>query len=139
MEILCSFLRRPIRGENSGDCELNVGYFLRLKCRPLYLIMPFSCYDYLTVSFSHIAYSSHWQSIKNLTLMCIGCKILLAARNITLVWRSGYKRERDLKSFKVSKWPVTHDFGQKNWKIPLSSFLLEIGLKMLFGCILDNK
>ena len=41
MEILCSFLRRPIRGENSGDGELNVGYFLTLKCRPLYLIMPF--------------------------------------------------------------------------------------------------
>ena len=59
MEILCSFLRRPIRGENSGDGELNVGYFLRLKCRPLYLIMPFSCYDSLTVSFSHIVYSSH--------------------------------------------------------------------------------
>ena len=41
MEILCSFLRRPIRGENSDDGELNVGYFLTLKCRPLYLIMPF--------------------------------------------------------------------------------------------------
>ena len=41
MEILCSFLRCPIRRENSGDGELNVGYFLRLKCRPLYLIMPF--------------------------------------------------------------------------------------------------
>ena len=62
--------------------------------------------------------------------MCIGCKILLVARNITLVWRSGYKRERDLKSL---------SFWSKNWKIPLSSFLLEIGLKMLFGYILDNK
>ena len=71
--------------------------------------------------------------------MCIGCKILLAARNITLVWRSGYKRERDLKSFKVSKWPVTHDFGQKNWKIPLSQFFLKIGFKMMFDGILDIK
>ena len=32
--------------------------------------------------------------------MYIDCKILLAARNMTLVWRSGYKSERDLKVLK---------------------------------------
>ena len=60
--------------------------------------MPFSYYDNLIVSFSHI-YS--W--INKLKVNVLWLQDFLAESNTTLVWTSGYNHRKDLQILKSSK------------------------------------
>ena len=60
--------------------------------------MPFSYYDNLIVSFSHI-YS--W--INKLKVNVLWLQDFLAESNTTLVWKSGYNHRKDLQILKSSK------------------------------------